>query len=212
MLRQSLTALSFISAVALVGTFAAAQGARAPRAAPDKAAPADAAKPDPTQPAGRAKILDELFDKLAKAGDERDARGIATAIERVWLRSGSDTSDLLMSRALQAIQAKDNGLALELLDRLIEIHTDWAEAYNKRATARFLAEDYGGAMEDVARVLKLEPRHFSALAGMGFILQKTQNDKLAVKAFRKALELYPKQDEIKKIVDKLTSDVDGQDI
>ena len=195
---------------------AAAQDARPQRGAPPaaKSEPEkpDPSKPDPTQPAGRQRILDELFDKLAKAQDDRDARGLAAAIERVWMRSGSDTSDLLMSRAMQAMQGKDNMLALELLDRILEIHPDWAEALNKRATVKFLLEDYGGAMQDIASVLKLEPRHFSALSGMGFILQKTQNEKLAVKAFRKALELYPRQEEIKKIVEKLTGEVDGQDI
>ncbi len=206
-------ALAF-SGIAFTGLAAAQNAAPHPMPEPKKteAEKPDPNKPDITQPAGRAKILDELFDKLAKAQDDRDARGIATAIERVWMRSGSDTSDLLMSRAMQAMQGKDNMLALEMLDRVLEMHSDWAEALNKRATVKFLMEDYGGAMEDCARVLKLEPRHFSALAGMGFILQKTQNEKLAVRAFRRALELNPRQEEIKKIVEKLALETDGLDI
>lgn len=202
----------------MAGNFVAAQDARPPRGATPpghpapQGKPAEATPPVPMEPAGRKKILDELFDKLAKAGDEREARGLASAIERVWMRSGSDTSDLLMSRAMQAMQGKDNQLALEVLDRVIEIHPDWAEALNKRATARYLMEDYAGAMEDISRALKLEPRHFSAMAGMGFILQKTQNEKLALRAFRKALELNPQQEELKKIVEKLAGEVDGSDI
>ena len=215
--RDVLMALALAGLIA-PGGVAAAQDARPPRGAVPPGHPETGPKtPEPAvalpmEPAGRKKILDELFDKLAKAPDEREARGLANAIERVWMRSGSDTSDLLMSRALQAMQAKDNQLAQELLDRVVEIHPDWAEALNKRATARYLMEDYGGAMEDISRALKLEPRHFGALAGMGFILQKTQNEKLALRAFRKALEFNPQQEELKKIVEKLAGEVDGSDI
>ena len=101
---------------------------------------------------------------------------------------------------------------LHRLPGILEIHEGWAEVYNKRATARFHMEDFNGAMEDIARVLKLEPRHFGALAGMGFILQKTQQEKLAVRAFRRALELYPKQEELQKIVEKLAPEHEGKDI
>ena len=208
------------ASLALTGALVLTSPAQAQNANPHGAAPQQQAgpekpdpnKPDPTQPAGRQKILDELFDKLVKAGDEREATAIAAAIERVWMRSGSDTSDLLMSRAMQAMQLKDNMLALEMLDRTLEIHPEWAEALNKRATVKFMLEDYGGAMQDVAQVLKLEPRHFGALSGMGFILQKTDNKKLAVRAFRRALELYPKQEEIRKTVEKLALETDGLDL
>lgn len=214
LLHRIALALAAVTAL-MAASSAGAQSARPPRAAPAES-PAetkpDPNKPDPNQPAGRAKILDELFDKLAKAPDEREARGFASSIERMWLRSGSDTADLLMSRAMQALQGKDNMLAAELCDRILEIHEGWAEVYNKRATARFHMEDFNGAMEDIARVLKLEPRHFGALAGMGFILQKTQQEKLAVRAFRRALELYPKQEELQKIVEKLAPEHEGKDI
>ena len=166
----------------------------------------------PVQPAGRQKILDELFDRLGKAQDDSEAKGIAGAIDRVWMRSGSDTADLLMNRAMQAIGTKDWGLSQELLDKVVILDPHWAEAWNKRATARFFADDYDGAMADLAKAVTLEPRHFGALTGMGFILQKTNLDKRALQVFRKALEYNPKQDEIRKIVDKLTLEVEGRPI
>lgn len=166
----------------------------------------------PAQPAGRQKILDELFDRLAKAQDDLEAKGIAGAIDRVWMRSGSDTADLLMNRALQAIGHKNLALSQELLDKIVIIDPTWAEGWNKRATARFLAEDYLGAMEDLAHVIALEPRHYAALTGMGFILQRQGFHKRALQVFRRALELNPRQEELQKIVHKLTLDVEGQPI
>jgi hypothetical protein len=171
-------------------------------------------KPRPAvrEAAQRANILDELFKRLGATTDADEGKGIAGAIERVWLRSGSDTADLLMSRAVAAVQAKDLPLALELLDKVVAIEPDWAEGWNKRATARFMASDTNGAMADIDHVLKLEPRHFGALSGMGFILEREGLDKRALEVFRHVLTIYPGLPDIKKIVDKLVPEVEGRDI
>jgi hypothetical protein len=194
----------------------------APRTAPRESE----AKPEPAKPgdqrftprpvvreaAQRAKVLDELFQRLAATSDADEGKGIAGAIERVWLRSGSDTADLLMSRAVAAVQAKDLPLALELLDKVVAVEPAWAEGWNKRATVRFMSNDINGAMGDVDRVLKLEPRHFGALSGMGFILEREGLDKRALEVFRHVLTIYPGLPDIKKLVDKLAPEVEGRDI
>jgi len=174
-----------------------------------------AAAPAPAKPTlqqTRAQILDELFTRLARSTDADEAKGIAGAIERVWMRSGSDTADLLMRRAMSALDGKDYALAERVLDAVVAIDPDWSEGWDKRATERFFADDYAGAMADISHVLAIEPRHFAALSGMGFILQKTGFDKEALRVFRKTLEIYPQQDAIRKIVDDLTIEVEGRDI
>ena len=77
---------------------------------------------------------------------------------------------------------------------------------------RFLSRDFDGAMADIDKVMKLEPRHFGALTGMGVILQQEGLDKRALQVFNKALEIYPAQPDLKDTVDKLTLDVNGRDI
>ena len=182
----------------------------APGDRPDVSTSAQVKPSDPQK--GRQKVLDDLFDRLAKAQDDVEAKGVSGAIERVWMHSGSDTADLLMGRAMQALQRKDYALSQELLNAVVEIEPDWAEAWNKRATVRYLADDAMGSMQDIARVLKLEPRHFGALSGMGFILQRGGFDKGALEAFRKALDISPQQEEIRRLVEKLTLSVEGQGI
>jgi hypothetical protein len=181
-----------------------------------KAARAEALRkamaPHPTQAALRAQTLDSLFKRLAAANDADEATGIAAAIERVWMESDSDTAELLMTRALAAQQSGHLPLALALFDRLLVLQPGWVEAWSNRATTRFLGDDLDGAMADLEQVLKLEPRHFSALAAMGFIFEKQGFDKRALEAFRKALALNPQQPEIKSIVDKLQIEVEGRDI
>jgi tetratricopeptide (TPR) repeat protein len=191
--------------------------AQAPAAAP-KSGVAEAKQlkqalaPKPAPEAIRKQMLDRLFDRLRNAGDPGDAQRIAATIARVWLQSDSDTANLLMQRAMVSMQARQYPLALSLFDKLVALEPDWAEAWNQRATTRFLTGDTDGAMADIDRVIKLEPRHFGALAGMGMILQGAGLEKSALEIFKKALGIYPLEPDIQKLVEKLTLEIEGQDI
>ena len=63
--------------------------------------------------------LDSLYADLAGADDPAARARVSRDIRRIWMDSGSDTVDLLMARAGQAIQAEDHGLALDLLDVVV---------------------------------------------------------------------------------------------
>jgi tetratricopeptide (TPR) repeat protein len=188
------------------------------RAAPQKPGVAEAEQlkkalaPKPTPEAIRSQALDTLFERLRAAKSPEDAEHIAASIEHLWLKSHSDTANLLMQRATASVVAGQLPLALSLLDRLVVLEPDWAEAWNQRATARFLTGDTDGAMADIDRVIKLEPRHFGALAGMGMILQNAGLNKSALAIFNKVLAIYPLEPDIRKLADKLTLEVEGQDI
>jgi tetratricopeptide (TPR) repeat protein len=162
--------------------------------------------------AGRKRVLDELFERLAKAQDVEEGAGIAGAIERVWLRSSSDTADLLMSRARATLQEKDSAVAQEILDRLVALEPEWAEAWRMRANARFLGGDKGGAVEDLGRTLALEPRHFAALMDLGSVLHESGFNKRALEVLRRALDVHPRQPDVRTLVDQLAPNVDGRDI
>jgi len=178
-------------------------------------AQAKAADPKPqTEPAKPRKpaTLDELFTRLAGAKDEGEANGVANLIERRWARSGSDTADLLMSRAEEALKAKEFPLAVELLDRVLTLRPEWAEAWHRRATAFFLLDDPVSAIADIQRVLTREPRHFGAWAGLGAILEATGDKKNAYAAYQKAIGINPHMPAIQKELDDMKLEVEGQDI
>lgn len=158
------------------------------------------------------KRLADLYERLAKSADPAEAQGIVTLLEHQWLYTPSATAGLIMTRALAAMQAQDLPLAQQLLDTLVVLEPLWAEGWNKRATIRFLRDDYSGSMEDIAHVLTLDPRHFGALMGMGTILQRTGNDKRALEAYRRVHEIYPALENVKKIIETMAPDVDGRDI
>lgn len=177
------------------------------------APPPAAEKAEPPKPRmTREEALDDLFGRLKSSKDEDEAKGIAGAIERVFMQSGSDSADLLMGRAMRALHSEKKDVAERLLDSVIAVEPDWAEAWNKRATIRFLNEDYYGAMADIAEVLKREPRHFGALAGMGFMLERMDRKAAALRVLRRAAEVHPQLETVRRMVEKLTLDVDGRAI
>jgi tetratricopeptide (TPR) repeat protein len=171
------------------------------------------AKGEPAKPPQRPRAtLDDLFKRLAAAENEREAGGIASLIERRWAHSGSDTADLLMSRAGEAIAAKNYPLAVELLDRVIVLEPGWAEAWNRRATTFYLLDDPVSAMADIRQVLAREPRHFGAWAGLGHIYMGTGDKKRAVEAYRRALAIHPHLSTVKTIVERTAPEVEGRDL
>jgi tetratricopeptide (TPR) repeat protein len=160
----------------------------------------------------RTRSLDFLFGALKLAPDDTTAKAIEERIWTVWTASRSDTANLLMMRVKTAIEAKDLDLAVRLLDGIVKIKPDYIEGWNRRATIFYMKKDYGRAIADIRQVLKREPRHFGALAGLGLILQDIGDDKQALEVYRRALEVYPRMERIPDIVKTLQEKVEGRDI
>jgi tetratricopeptide (TPR) repeat protein len=174
---------------------------------------ADAPEKLPRLPRGdRSKNLEFLFEALKAAPDPDSAKLVEGRIWALWLASGSDTTDLLMSRVKSAMDNKDNALAIKLLDAVTRLKPDYVEGWNRRATLRFAAKDFGGALADIQQVLGREPRHFGALSGLGVIMQEFGEDKLALEAFRRALAVNPNLQKIPDFVKTLAEKVEGRDI
>jgi tetratricopeptide (TPR) repeat protein len=164
-------------------------------------------------PAERRKArIDDLFKRLAAARDETEANAIASMLDQLWLRSGSPTTDLLMTRALTAMASSDYKIAEDLLDKVVILRPGWTEAWNQRATVHYLDNDDVASMVDIGHVLALEPRHFGALSGMGFILHRNGDDKSALTVLRKAAAINPQNKEINALIEQLTPEVEGHDL
>jgi tetratricopeptide (TPR) repeat protein len=160
----------------------------------------------------RTRNLDFLFGALKAAPDTDSAKQVENRIWALWLASGSDTANLLMSRAKSAIDSNDLDLAVQLLDALVKVKPDYVEAWNRRATLHYMRKEYGEAMDDIRQVLIREPRHFGAISGLGMILQEFGDEKHALDAFRRALEINPHLPKIDDMVRDLTEKVEGRGI
>jgi tetratricopeptide (TPR) repeat protein len=156
--------------------------------------------------------IDTLFGALKIAPDEASAKAIEDRIWAIWMSSGSDTCNLLMSRVKDATDDKDYDLAIKLLDAIVTIKPDYVEAWNRRATLRYIKHEYGPALADLREVLAREPRHFGALAGLGLILQDIGDDKHALEAYQAALAIDPHLRDLNDTVKTLREKVEGRDI
>ena len=156
--------------------------------------------------------LDELYTRLKGAGDEAEAKAIATLIERRLGRSGSATADLLSDRARQAMSGNELPLAVELMDRAVALEPNWSEGWSRRATLLWRLSDTTSAIADLQRALVLEPRHFEAWAALGKLYLAQDDKGRALDAFRRAEALYPQWDVLKKAIERLRPEVDGRDL
>jgi tetratricopeptide (TPR) repeat protein len=160
----------------------------------------------------RATQLDGLYAALKQAPTQQIAKEIEKRIDATLLVTESDTLNLLMIRARTTLEAREFDTALSLLDSIIEINPRYTEAWAQRATLYFVRKDIYRSLADLRVVLALEPRHYAALAGLGVILQDLGEDKRALEAFRRAIEINPHIENIPELVRRLKLKVEGREI
>ncbi len=155
---------------------------------------------------------DEMFDKLRNAPSESEANDRAMDIWASWMESGSATVDIAMERATAAQAAGDNDTARALLDRVILLRPDYAEAWNRRASIFLTEENYPEALRDLNEALKYEPRHFGAWAGLGMLFETMQAPEEALEAYREALAVYPMMPQAKRAEGRLSKEAEGLEL
>ncbi|GAB4268917.1 MAG: tetratricopeptide repeat protein [Pararhodobacter sp.] len=139
--------------------------------------------------------LDRLLEQLADPEEDRWAR-LERQILREWGRSGSASIDLVFQRGQEALQAGAAEAAIVHFSTVIDHAPDFAEAWNGRATAYFLANRLGQSLSDIEQVLIRNPRHFGALAGLGMIMEQLDRPEEARRAYEASLAIHPHQQSV----------------
>ena len=135
--------------------------------------------------------LDKLFNEL-KNTNSKLSEEIEQKIWNIWSTHPTDQNlTSILSQGSELVLSQKYAEAVHIFTNLIKIDPTWAEAWNKRATVLYLLEDYEGSQKDIDEVLKLEQRHFGALAGQGLVNIKLKNYEKAIKSYQQALEIYP---------------------
>jgi tetratricopeptide (TPR) repeat protein len=109
----------------------------------------------------------------------------------LWGRSGDAEVDRLMARGTQEMQAGRHLESIAVFSEVIKRKPDFAEGWNRRATARYLAGEYRSSITDCDEVLKRNPGHFGALSGLGQIHLQLEEHEQALAWFRRALDVNP---------------------
>jgi tetratricopeptide (TPR) repeat protein len=146
------------------------------------AAPAAADQKDPR--------LDALFTALKAAPDAASANKIDAQIWRIWLQHPDKRTQEATLVGVTFMNKGQAELAEMAFKEAIGRHPDFAEAWNKRATLRYFKGDLRGSVADYAHVLKLEPRHFGALAGLGMIHAALEDWDTAIHWYTEALAVH----------------------
>jgi tetratricopeptide (TPR) repeat protein len=135
--------------------------------------------------------LEELFDRLRATADPLEAQIIEVQIWRIWTDSGRDDINTLVEEGSRFMAQGLLKEAIAIFDRVVTNLPEFAEGWNKRATAHYLNGDYTASMIDIERTLALEPRHFGAISGMGLIFMVRGDEANALRAFEEVLKVHP---------------------
>ncbi|MGH6922612.1 MAG: tetratricopeptide repeat protein [Propylenella sp.] len=142
-------------------------------------------------PSERAALRDRMFSALAEAPNEAVAQFVSARIWLFWFQAPDAEAAGLMRDALARRNAGDVAGSIAMLDRLVAAAPGWAEAWNQRATMRFLAQDFEGSLADIDEVLPLEPKHFGALSGQAMILRHLGRNEEAQSVLKEAVKINP---------------------
>ena len=135
--------------------------------------------------------LDEAYRSLKFAKFPRDAQVATDVLWSLWTRAPDNRAQRLLNRGMMNLRLGDLAAAEGFLSVLIKYCPDYAEGYNQRAFARYLAGNFEGALPDLARALSILPRHLGALSGKGITHLALGQPELAEIEFRKEMALNP---------------------
>jgi tetratricopeptide (TPR) repeat protein len=158
---------------------------------------ANADQKDPRLPA--------LFAQLKEAPSNDAASAIESRIWTIWFESGDAEIDKLLDAGSNAMSVRDFPAALQAFNRIIDKRPDFAEGWNRRATLYYLTGDYQKSLDDIARTLALEPRHFGALSGLGLVNLKLDRLAAAAQAFERVLAIDPRSEAARQDLDMINA-------
>jgi len=139
--------------------------------------------------------LNNLFKQL-KNSEATKAIEIENKIWEIWLihpsndRRGYRLTELL-AQGSDLMSKGELEIAYNIFSTIISSAPDWAEGWNKRATALYLMGRYYDSLNDINETLKRESRHFGALSGQGLVQIKLGNYEKAIKSYQAVQKIYP---------------------
>ena len=127
--------------------------------------------------------LEDLFKILSKTESDVQINEVTSSIWDIWHETNDPSIEADFYRGLESMRTGDLLMAVAFFTRVIEKNPNFAEGWNKRATVYYMLGKFDVSIMDIHETLKLEPRHFGAMDGMGLIF-------IEMKKFEKALDIY----------------------
>ena len=137
------------------------------------------------------KRLDDLFHVLAHSHNGVEVNKAISVIWNIWLETNDFVIEKDFKQGLEFMRHGHLQESIEMFTKVIENNPVFAEAWNKRATVYYLLGDFDSSVLDIKETLKLEPRHFGAMDGLGLIFIHLQEYEKAIDVYDQMLKIFP---------------------
>ena len=135
--------------------------------------------------------LNKLFNDL-KVNNASLSYQAEQKIWKLWSTHSSDEKlTVMLTEGSNLVNKQMLDEAIIVFSKVIQLDPKWAEAWNKRATVFYMVGQFQKSQDDIDKVLKLEERHFGALAGQGLVNIQLENYEKAIRSYQKAQQIYP---------------------
>lgn len=135
--------------------------------------------------------LSEIITDLGLARGQGEAQLLTQELWEIWTKAPDAVAQAMLDEGMSRRASFDFLGARLVLDRLVDYCPEYAEGYNQRAFASYLAGDYAAALADLDEALTILPNHVAALSGKALTLIGLDRQEEAQEVLRSALALNP---------------------
>jgi tetratricopeptide (TPR) repeat protein len=135
--------------------------------------------------------LENLFEILSKTESNIQINEVTSSIWDIWHETNDPSIEANFYRGLESMRTGDLLMAVAFFTRVIDKNPNFAEGWNKRATVYYMLGKFDASMMDIHETLKLEPRHFGAMDGMGLIFIHLEQFDKAIDIYDQMLKIFP---------------------
>ncbi|MEX0653099.1 MAG: tetratricopeptide repeat protein [Phycisphaeraceae bacterium] len=128
----------------------------------------------------------------------------------IWFRAGRPAAAQLFHEGVALLSMESHDQAIEKFSDAIAVDPDFAEAYNQRSIAHFLAGRWQPALADGEQAVLRMPTHFGAIAGMGHCHAHLNELEKSHDCYRRALAINPRMPAIARAVERLEQKLYGK--
>jgi tetratricopeptide (TPR) repeat protein len=148
---------------------------------------------------GRACCIPALAERL-RDRDIMTNQMAEHALWSIWFRCGSSEANAELARGAECLSGRNFDCAFDHFNRAVALSPEFAEAYNQRAIAWYMIEEYEKSAADCMRAAELMPCHFGAWAGLGHCHAHHGRLDEAIRCYERALAINPHLDGIRQVV------------
>ena len=160
----------------------------------------------------RSSELNHLFNEL-KIKDKNLSFEVEQQIWKIWsTHPNNNRLTSMLAAGSNFMNNNEYSKAVEFFTKAIDLDPTWAEAWNKRASVLYIIGEFEKSQNDIDQVLKLEKRHFGALAGQGLVNIELENYEKALESYKEAMRIYPTMNSPKIMIKQIKELIQRQSI